>query len=486
MDQQISRPRSRRSRRKPSFWQAHRTLSISLMGAASVAFVAAASVAVYEHRMAAEHIGLATRNAPTAPAATVASASQAQVRVAANAPEAAPVAEIKHDAIAVASSTPAAAAAAPDQPTDTVATADTLPTDGPSSAGGASGAGNIVPTSASTTGLGNGPSSGGGGGGNFGGTPQVASTLPAPSPMSFPSTPAPSGGPSVAPKVPVVTPPTGPIATGPKPVITPPAPVVTPSVQGPTASNCCVLPPPAPPAPGPSTPVKAPVQTAQVNLPTGGAQTPGQNPSNPIMPNNPSATGPNILPIPKGANGWTYFDPLVAIGYNYQLQASNPGSPLTFGITDIRAVTQIGTGQYQLFLFDVLSNSFVDVGQQILAGANSDFDVVAYLKTLNQAQDAEFGIIDPNAGLTQFSLRGIDPSAGLDPNDPNAFITGLMFDGTINGILAITPLELDTSTGNDPDGTTRLVNLTVPEPGTMTVFGLGLLGMAWLRRRRAA
>ncbi|MEK9646330.1 MAG: PEP-CTERM sorting domain-containing protein [Alphaproteobacteria bacterium] len=27
---------------------------------------------------------------------------------------------------------------------------------------------------------------------------------------------------------------------------------------------------------------------------------------------------------------------------------------------------------------------------------------------------------------------------------------------------------------------------TVPEPGTMTIFGLGLLGQAWARRRKSA
>jgi len=88
--------------------------------------------------------------------------------------------------------------------------------------------------------------------------------------------------------------------------------------------------------------------------------------------------------------------------------------------------------------------------------------------------------------LSEFSLRGIDPSAGLDPNNPNAFITGLMFDGTINGNLSITPLQLDTSTGENSLGAARDVNLA-PEPGTFALLlSGGLLGLAMYRRRHAA
>jgi len=173
---------------------------------------------------------------------------------------------------------------------------------------------------------------------------------------------------------------------------------------------------------------------------------------------------------------------VVAIGFNYELRPTDPNQSLSFGITDIRIPTKIGNGVYDLVLFDKTLQQYVDVNQTIAADPNGDFKVVDFLASLTKAQDAEFGIIDPNLGLTQFGIRGIDPSAGLDPNDGNAFITGLEFVGTINGNLFITPLTLDTSTGVKALGTTRDPSL-VPEPTTLALLGSGLLGLI-LRRRR--
>ncbi len=72
-------------------------------------------------------------------------------------------------------------------------------------------------------------------------------------------------------------------------------------------------------------------------------------------------------------------------------------------------------------------------------------------------------------GVDRFSIRGIEVSAGLDPNNVTAFITGLTFvsDGTFTGTM--TPLTVDTS--------------AVPEPATMLRLGSGLL-VLWGARKK--
>jgi hypothetical protein len=219
-----------------------------------------------------------------------------------------------------------------------------------------------------------------------------------------------------------------------------------------------------------------------------GRDIPGQSPDNPIKPVN---SGPVFeLPIPtstacagKNCQNWQFFDPVVAIGYNYELRPNDPASQLTFGITAIKIPTKIGDGKYELYLYNVITHAYVDVGQEIDADPTNSFDVVAYLQSLSAAEDALFGISDPEMGLSQFSIRGIDPLAGLDPNDPNAFITGLLFTGEINGNLFITPLALDTDTGALTDPLPREVSV-VPEPHSLSIFSLGLLLLlfgAWRR-----
>jgi hypothetical protein len=334
-----------------------------------------------------------------------------------------------------------------------------------------------------------------------GGLTPPGATLPGVSPRTpLPAVPGTPMTPTSA-VIPAATGPAGTVPVATSPIVNPAA---VPSAITPVVSTTPLAPAPAPAVPSPVIiPAAAPAPVAPIAsvLPAApspvpmafaspataapsAAPRPGSSPANPIMPVGTAPDGALRLPVP-GGKAWSFFDPILAIGYNYELRPTDPAQDLTFGITDIRAVTKVGDGKYQLFLFDVGADQFVDVHQEIDADPNGDFNVVQFLQSLSPAQDAEFGVTDPSDGLTRFSLRGIDPSAGLDPNDPDAFITGLQFTGTIDGNLFITPLLIDTATGAPPDVApeAREVQLAVSEPATLALMSGGLLLLGPVRRR---
>ena len=221
----------------------------------------------------------------------------------------------------------------------------------------------------------------------------------------------------------------------------------------------------------------------------------GQTPQNPIVPISTMPNGAETLPVGAG-HAWQFFDPPVAIGYNYELKPSVSGQTLTFGVTNIMVTTKVGSGVYDLWLYDVFQKAYVDASkftptsQEVTitadptANPNGAFDVVKFLSSLSAQQDKELGITNLDLGLTQFSIRGIDPSAGLDPENPNAFITGLLFGGDINGNLFITPLAIDSKTGLPIDPPTAEVVL--PEPTSFVLFATALALLAVLLALRAA
>ncbi len=73
--------------------------------------------------------------------------------------------------------------------------------------------------------------------------------------------------------------------------------------------------------------------------------------------------------------------------------------------------------------------------------------------------------------MDRFRIAGIDPAAGLDPNNPQAFVTGLTFVGAGTVNLTMTPL---------------IGGSAVPEPSSLILSGtglLGLLGYGWCHRK---
>ncbi|CCI04075.1 HAF repeat-containing PEP-CTERM protein [Microcystis aeruginosa] len=166
---------------------------------------------------------------------------------------------------------------------------------------------------------------------------------------------------------------------------------------------------------------------------------PGTTPTNPLLPTpNPSNPDGFIFSgVIVGNNGLgttnpIYFDPIVAVGYDYAVT----GGPLFASVLIPNALPQ-GDSNFILELPGFGNYSLV---------AGTTFNLLG---------------VNP-LGFSDFRISDIDPAEMLDPTNPTAFVTGLTF--TAAGTVTVTQNPIVQNTGG----------VSVPEPSNL--LGLGLLG----------
>ena len=136
-------------------------------------------------------------------------------------------------------------------------------------------------------------------------------------------------------------------------------------------------------------------------------------------------------------NQLIFVDPVVAVGYDYQIGDADPL------FRSVVLPEGIGDGLYDIYLWDGINWISFSTG---VAGGEE--------------------IIFGSVGVDRFRVLGIETSAGFDPSDGTAFITGLTFAG--NGQFT---------------GTMTPVLLAIPEPETLVLVAVGF---ALLRRARCS
>ena len=166
--------------------------------------------------------------------------------------------------------------------------------------------------------------------------------------------------------------------------------------------------------------------------------TPSENPVQFDQPVNlPVETQPGVFTFSMDVvDGTPYLlDPLVAIGYEFAIGA---GDPLFASIL----LPDLGNFLYQLYLWN---------------GTDWIFDSAL-------AALSHFAFEGP--GVDRFRIMGIDPLLALDPNNPTAFVTEVSFAGS-----------------GRFTGTMTAITAEIPEPSSIILLGLGLLGLAHIRRK---
>lgn len=170
---------------------------------------------------------------------------------------------------------------------------------------------------------------------------------------------------------------------------------------------------------------------------------PGSSAANPLMPVVSVAGWQFDFNV--DLNQRIFIDPEIAIGYDYIVD-SGPN------FQTVLLPDDIGDGMYDLWLWDGLGYIF----ETTIQGG------IAY----------DFGI----GGVDRFRILGIEESAGLDPTDTSAFVTGLTFASAGQVSMRQIAISIDT----DPIDPIA----TVPVPASLPIMLLGLAILGLVTRAR--
>lgn len=166
----------------------------------------------------------------------------------------------------------------------------------------------------------------------------------------------------------------------------------------------------------------------------------GSSAESPLLPTEMGSGGEFVFEFVATPGTPVFIDPFIAVGYDYTL--NTPGNAFVDLI-----LPNVGDGVFTVSGLDGMGGAFSDT---VTAGMTYSFA----------------------SGVTAFSVAGIEVSAGLDPADPSAFVTGLTFlnPGTVS--VSQSPVSV-------------FVAAPVPEPSTYALMALGLLGVAAMSRRKS-
>lgn len=167
----------------------------------------------------------------------------------------------------------------------------------------------------------------------------------------------------------------------------------------------------------------------------------GSTPETALVPTIVTDSGGYQFDFMVEENQRVFIDPLVAVGYDYEVLS---------GPNILSALFPILPNQADPYLLYLLDGTFLD---SVFGG-----------------QVFNFG----GGGVNGFRLRGIDLGNGLDPGNSQAFVTGLTFAvgaGTTQISMLQTPVSVETG---------------VPEPATWMMLILGFGGVGAAMRRRPA
>ena len=143
----------------------------------------------------------------------------------------------------------------------------------------------------------------------------------------------------------------------------------------------------------------------------------------------------------------TWYDPIYAVGYDYEI-VSGPN------VGSIIVPPGYGDNKFDLYLWQ--NGEFVLV--------QSDLDATVQYWFTDEGGISSSPV--DNEGVRKFSIRGLELSAKLDPDDTNAFVTGMAFVQNPNEqaslVLRMTPItesdEDDDGIADDEDNCVNTIN----------------------------